>query len=161
MVYNNTALDRTFAALSDRTRRQILARLAGGERTISDLAAGFEMSLPAVSKHVRVLERAGLASVHKQGRVRMTRLVARPMRDAAAWMERYRRFWEHQLDLLAAYLEQPPPDRSSEDQTSPVPRRRSPKTSPPESAAPSRRPARKSSVRRRPPRSSSAGTRRE
>jgi DNA-binding transcriptional ArsR family regulator len=104
MVYHNATLDSTFAALADPTRRAILTRLATGERTISELASRFAMSLPAVSKHVRVLERAGLARVRREGRVRRTTLVAAPMRDAATWIERYRAFWEFQFDQLSAYL---------------------------------------------------------
>src|SRR5690349_21902913 len=104
MVYQSSSLDHTFAALADPTRRAIITRLATGERTISELASRFEMSLPAVSKHIRVLERAGLARVRREGRVRRTTLVAAPMRDASAWIERYRSFWEFQLDQLAAYL---------------------------------------------------------
>src|SRR5690349_2197901 len=104
MVYHPQMLDATFAALADPTRRAILSRLTTGERTISELASRFAMSLPAVSKHVRVLERAGLARVRREGRVRRTTLVAGPMRDAAAWIEHYRAFWEFQFDQLSAYL---------------------------------------------------------
>jgi DNA-binding transcriptional ArsR family regulator len=104
MVYQQSTLDATFSALADPTRRAILARLAAGDRTISELASRFAMSLPAVSKHVRVLERAGLARVKQEGRVRRTTLVAAPMRQAAAWIERYRQFWEFQFDQLTAYL---------------------------------------------------------
>jgi DNA-binding transcriptional ArsR family regulator len=104
MVYHST-LDATFAALADPTRREILSRLAVGERSISDLAGRFDMSLPAVSKHIRVLERAGLARVRRDGRTRRTALVAAPMRDAQEWIEKYRQFWEFQFDQLAAYLE--------------------------------------------------------
>jgi DNA-binding transcriptional ArsR family regulator len=104
MVYHQQTLDNTFAALADPTRRAIITRLATGERAISELASRFAMSLPAVSKHVRVLERAGLARVRRDGRVRRTTLVAAPMREASAWIERYRRFWEFQLDQLSAYL---------------------------------------------------------
>jgi len=104
MVYQHGNLDNTFAALADPTRRAIITRLATGERTISELASRFAMSLPAVSKHIRVLERAGLARVRRDGRVRRTTLVAAPMRDASAWIERYRSFWEFQLDQLSAYL---------------------------------------------------------
>jgi DNA-binding transcriptional ArsR family regulator len=104
MVYQASSLDHTFAALADPTRRAIITRLATGERTISELASRFEMSLPAVSKHIRVLERAGLARVRRDGRVRRTTLVAAPMRDASAWIDRYRSFWEFQLDQLSAYL---------------------------------------------------------
>ena len=104
MVYHHRTLDTTFAALADPTRRAIIARLATGERTISELAARFVMTLPAVSKHVHVLERAGLARVRREGRVRRTTLVAARMRGALAWIERYRRFWEFQFDQLSAYL---------------------------------------------------------
>jgi DNA-binding transcriptional ArsR family regulator len=103
--YSGAMLDSTFAALSDATRRGILARLALGETSVSELAAPYEMSLPAVSKHLRVLEGAGLVMRHKDGRVHRCRLVADPMKDAAAWIEYYRRFWEQQFDALAKYLE--------------------------------------------------------
>ena len=107
MVYQSGSLDHTFAALADPTRRDILARLSSGDHTISELASRFTMSLPAVSKHVRVLQRAGLATIEKQGRVRRATLEAAPMRDALAWIAHYRKFWETELDMLAAYLEQP------------------------------------------------------
>jgi DNA-binding transcriptional ArsR family regulator len=100
-------LDGVFAGLADPTRRAILARLATGEKTISDLASRFDMSLPAVSKHIRVLERAGLARVRREGRSRRTALVAAPLREAVDWIADYRRFWEFQLDQLAAYLGDP------------------------------------------------------
>lgn len=98
------ALDATFGALSDATRRGILARLATGETTVSELAAPYEMSLPAVSKHLRVLEGAGLVTRHKDGRVYRCRLIAQPMKNAAEWIERYRVFWEEQFDALERYL---------------------------------------------------------
>jgi DNA-binding transcriptional ArsR family regulator len=97
-------LDRTFGALADPTRRAILERLASGEASVLELARPHRMSLPAVSKHLRVLEGAGLIARRKDGRVRRCRLRARPMRDAAAWIEHYRRFWEQQFDALAGYL---------------------------------------------------------
>ncbi|HLB08729.1 MAG TPA: metalloregulator ArsR/SmtB family transcription factor [Gemmatimonadaceae bacterium] len=109
MVYSHRSLDATFSALADPTRRDILARLAAGDRTIGELASRFTMSLPAVSKHVRVLQRAGLATVEKEGRVRRATLHAAPMRDVLAWVARYKQFWETELDLLAAYLENPLP----------------------------------------------------
>jgi len=110
--YSGAALDSTFAALSDPTRRGILARLARqGETSVSDLAAPYKMSLPAVSKHLRVLEHAGLVARQKDGRVHRCRLRAEPMKDAAAWIEHYRQFWQMQLDSLARYLE----DSASED----------------------------------------------
>jgi len=104
--YLSAVLDATFAALSDPTRRGILARLAKGEMSVCELAAPYEMSLPAVSKHLRVLESAGLIARQKDGRVHHCRFVADPMKDAAEWIERYRRFWEQQLDALALYLEE-------------------------------------------------------
>jgi DNA-binding transcriptional ArsR family regulator len=105
VYYQPSALDNTFAALSDATRRGILARLAQGEASISDLAAPYEMSLPAVSKHLRVLERAKLVERRKDGRVHRCRLAAEPMKGAAEWIARYRQFWERQFDSLAQYLE--------------------------------------------------------
>lgn len=83
----------------------MLARLAQGETTIGELAKPFRMSLPAASKHVRVLERAGLTRVEREGRVRKCRLVTKPMQEAAEWIEHYRRFWDSAFDRLAAYLE--------------------------------------------------------
>jgi DNA-binding transcriptional ArsR family regulator len=118
MVYSQASLDATFGALADPTRREILARLATRDHTIGELAGGFAMSLPAVSKHVRVLERAGLATVRRVGRARHARLAAAPMREAMDWMARYRRFWEFQLDQLAAYLEPPSPSSPTAEPTS-------------------------------------------
>jgi DNA-binding transcriptional ArsR family regulator len=105
MVNNQQALDSTFAALSDATRRGILARLATGEASVTELAQPYDMSLPAVSKHLRVLESAGLVARSKNGRVHRCRLEAAPMKSAAAWIEHYRQFWETQLDSLQRYLE--------------------------------------------------------
>jgi DNA-binding transcriptional ArsR family regulator len=98
-------LDATFAALSDATRRGILARLAQGETSVSELARPYDMSLPAVSKHLRVLEGARLVVRHKDGRVHRCRLAPEPMKGAAEWIEKYRMFWEAQFDALAKYLE--------------------------------------------------------
>ena len=106
MVNDSTGLDSTFAALSDATRRGILARLASGEASVSELATPYDMSLPAVSKHLRVLESAGLVTRSKQGRVQRCRLEAATMRSAADWIEHYRRFWEAQLDSLQRYLDE-------------------------------------------------------
>jgi DNA-binding transcriptional ArsR family regulator len=106
MVKYSTPLDTTFGALSDATRRGILARLALGETCVSELAAPYDMSLPAVSKHLRVLEHAGLLVRHRDGRARRCRLVAKPMKDASEWIERYREFWTQQFDALARYLDQ-------------------------------------------------------
>jgi DNA-binding transcriptional ArsR family regulator len=105
MVNNKRALDSTFAALSDATRRGILARLATGEASVTELAKPYDMSLPAVSKHLRVLESAGLVARSKDGRVHRCRLEAAPMKSAADWMAHYRQFWEAQLDSLQRYLE--------------------------------------------------------
>lgn len=102
--YHAGELDSTFSALADPTRRAILARLAQGETSVSELAVPHRMSLPAVSKHLRVLERAGLLTRTKSGRVHRCQIAAVPMRNAAAWIEHYRRFWEAQLDSLQKFL---------------------------------------------------------
>ncbi len=98
-----------FGALADPTRRAILARLALGETSVGELAEPFEMSLPAVSKHLGVLETAGLVQREKQGRVRRCQLDGRPLEAAATWIEHYRQFWEARLDSLARYLEETQP----------------------------------------------------
>lgn len=103
--YKAKMLDRTFAALADPTRRRILEQLAGGSERVTALAEPHEMSLAAVSKHVIVLEKAGLVKREKLGRVHSLTLEAEPMRDALAWIERYRRFWEGNLDEFEKYLE--------------------------------------------------------
>ena len=103
--YSSRTLDRTFAALADPTRRQILAHLAQGDRRVTDLAKPHDMSLPAVSKHLRVLENAGLLRRRRYGRVHEMRINAEPLKKAAQWVEDYRKFWERSLDRLAAYLE--------------------------------------------------------
>jgi DNA-binding transcriptional ArsR family regulator len=94
----------TFGALADPTRRAILARLASGEATVSELGEPFEMSGPAISKHLRVLERAGLISRGREAQWRPCRLVGAPLKDAADWLEEYRRFWEDSFDRLDDYL---------------------------------------------------------
>jgi len=99
-------LDRTFSALADRTRRAILARLAAGEASVTELAEPFEMSLPAVSKHLKVLERAGLVARGRKRQWRPARLEAEPLKEVAEWTERYRRFWEERYDRLDEYLEE-------------------------------------------------------
>jgi DNA-binding transcriptional ArsR family regulator len=99
-----TQLDRIFAALSDRTRRAIVARLATGEASVTELAKPFKMSLPAVSKHLKVLERAGLVSRDRRAQWRPCRLEAAPLKDVATWVENYRDFWEERLDRLDDYL---------------------------------------------------------
>lgn len=112
--YLAPALDTTFAALSDATRRGILARLALGETSVSELAAPYNISLPAVSKHLRVLERARLVERRKDGRVHRCRLAAEPMKSAAEWIEHYRQFWEQQFDALARYLEESQKEEDSQ-----------------------------------------------
>jgi DNA-binding transcriptional ArsR family regulator len=94
----------TFAALADPTRRAILARLAEGEATVNELAEPFAMTLPAVSKHLKVLERAGLITRGRNAQWRPCTLDARPLREAADWMQQYRRFWEDRLDRLDEHL---------------------------------------------------------
>ncbi len=97
-------LNATFAALADPTRRAILAKLASGETSVTKLAKPFEMSLPAISKHLKVLERAGLIARSREAQWRPCRLEAGPLKDAAAWIEHYRRFWEQSFDRLDEYL---------------------------------------------------------
>jgi DNA-binding transcriptional ArsR family regulator len=99
-------LSATFAALADPTRRAILARLANGEATVMQLAQPFDMSLPAVSKHLKVLQKAGLIEQGREAQWRPCRLQAGPLRDAANWVEQYRQFWEQSLDRLGDYLKQ-------------------------------------------------------
>jgi DNA-binding transcriptional ArsR family regulator len=98
------ALSTTLSALADPTRRDILARLSRGPATVNDLAAPYDMSRVAVSKHLKVLERAGLVSRGKDAQFRPCRLEAAPLRDVAAWVEDYRRFWDRSIDALDGYL---------------------------------------------------------
>src|SRR5215467_5439399 len=115
MVTNSAQLDLTFGALADPTRRAILARLALGEATVGDLAEPFRVSRPAISKHLRVLERAGLVRREREGRVSRCELDANAMREAAEWIEQYRAFWTNRLGDLKRYIEEPreqaPPPR--------------------------------------------------
>lgn len=97
-------LSRTFAALADPTRRAILHRLAAGERSVNDLAKPFAMTLPAVSRHLKVLEKAGLISRSRRAQVRPCKLEAKPLKDAAAYLDQYRKNWEARLDRLGDYL---------------------------------------------------------
>ena len=97
-------LSLTLSALADPTRRAIVARLAQGEATVSELAAPFAMSMPAVSKHLRVLERAGLVEQGREAQFRPRRLRPDPLRDLAGWLERYRSYWDESLDRLDGYL---------------------------------------------------------
>src|ERR1700761_3258497 len=101
---NTSNLDSTFAALADPTRRAILGRLALGETSVTELAAPFEMSMPAISKHLKVLEHAGLIARGREAQWRPCRLEAAPLRDVADWVEYYRRFWSESLDRLDEYL---------------------------------------------------------
>jgi DNA-binding transcriptional ArsR family regulator len=97
-------LDATFSALADPTRRAILARLASGETSVSELAEPFEMSMPAISKHLKVLQRAGLIERGREAQWRPCRLAAGPLKDASDWLDHYRRFWEESFDRLEEYL---------------------------------------------------------
>lgn len=103
--YKSKVLDRTFHALADPTRRRILSQLAKGEECVTDLARPHSMSLAAVSKHLIVLEKAGLVKRRRDGRVHSMALEAKPMKEAQAWIERYRQFWEGNLDQFEKYLE--------------------------------------------------------
>lgn len=100
------ALSVTFSALADPTRRAILARLARGERSVTELAKPFRMSLPAVSKHLKVLERAGLVESGREAQWRPKRLRAQPLKEVADWVEHYRRCWDESFDRLDAYLKE-------------------------------------------------------
>ena len=99
-------LDRTFAALADPTRRRILQHLSQGDLCVTDLARPYAMSLPAVSKHLRVLEKAGLVRRRRRGRVHSLKLQAKPMQQASQWINEYRHFWEENFDRLEEYLKQ-------------------------------------------------------
>lgn len=99
-------LSNTFAALADPTRRAILARLATGEASVTELAEPFEMSLPAVSKHLKVLEKAGLIARGREAQWRPCRIEAQPLKEVSDWVEAYRTIWEQRLDRLDAYLRQ-------------------------------------------------------
>jgi DNA-binding transcriptional ArsR family regulator len=101
-----SGLDTVFAALADPTRRAILARLSAGEASVTELAAPFDMSQPAISKHLKVLERAGLVSRGRDAQRRPCRIEARPLAEATAWLERYREFWEAQFQQLDALLDE-------------------------------------------------------
>src|SRR5690349_5383529 len=106
IVTQSKRLDATFAALADPTRRAILARLASGEATVNDLAKPFKMSQPAISKHLRVLERAGLISHSQIAQSRPRRLEAKPLKEATVWLEKYRQFWEASFERLDDLLEE-------------------------------------------------------
>lgn len=105
MVNHNAQLDEVFYALSDPTRRMIMSRLAEGESTVKELASPFDMSLPAVSKHLKVLEKAGLLVRQVDGRMHRMRLQPDGLKTASEWVDHYRRFWDSQLDRLSAFLQ--------------------------------------------------------
>ncbi len=107
-------LDRVFGALADPTRRRILKRLAEGEASVTEIAEPFDMSLPAISKHLKVLERAGLIVRGREAQWRPARLEAGPLKEAAEWAQQYRRFWEERYDRLDEYLEQLQGERKEE-----------------------------------------------
>lgn len=119
MVQHATSADRldaTFSALADPTRRAILARLASGETSVSELAEPFEMSMPAISKHLKVLQRAGLIERGREAQWRPCRLAAAPLKDASDWLDHYRRFWEESFDRLEEYLrELQKPDKQKKE----------------------------------------------
>ncbi len=108
------ALDRVFSALGDPVRRAILERLDGEELLVSELAAPFDISLQAVSRHIHVLVRAGLVTQERTGRISRCRLDAGPIYEAAVWINRYSKYWQEQFDMLAAMLEEVDEERSSE-----------------------------------------------
>lgn len=120
-MVNSSSLDATFSALSDPSRRAILARLARSEQTVGELARPLPMSLPAVSKHIRILENAGLVATRKEGRSRHLRLVPRALAPAQDWIARHTAFWEDSLDALGRYLHATrPPDSEAFLSTRPV-----------------------------------------
>jgi DNA-binding transcriptional ArsR family regulator len=104
MPTHHDPLSATFAALSDPTRRAILVRLATGEATVTEIAAPFDLSLPAISKHLKVLQRAGLVEQGRQAQWRPTRITPEPLRDVADWIGQYQRLWEERLDRFDTYL---------------------------------------------------------
>lgn len=114
---NETNLDTTFAALADPTRRAILARLALGETSVTELAKPFEMSMPAISKHLKVLEKAGLIDRARDAQTRPARLNPAALKTAAAWIDEYRRFWEESFDRLDAYLQRLQADKANQKET--------------------------------------------
>lgn len=124
-IQDSNRLDATFAALADPTRRAILARLAKGEASVMDLAEPFAMTQPAISKHLKVLERAGLISRGRDAQRRPRRLEASPLRNASQWLERYREFWEKQFGRLDALLHDLQANEARTDRIRRKPRNRS------------------------------------
>ena len=116
MTTDNLSL--IFAALADPTRRAILARLASGEMTVTELAEPFDMSLPAISKHLNVLERAGLIERRREAQWRLARLEVAPLKDASDWLATYRRFWDESFDRLDEYLRSLQADMKQDDRES-------------------------------------------
>lgn len=114
-------LSATFAALADPTRRAILARLARGESSVTELAQPFDLSLPAISKHLAVLERSGLVERRREARWRFCKLDPEPLKDASAWIDEYRRFWEQSFDRLDAYLKELQKGPRDDDPPRPAP----------------------------------------
>jgi DNA-binding transcriptional ArsR family regulator len=115
MVKYSASLDTTFSALSDPTRRTILTTLQRGHASVTELARPHDISMPAILKHLNVLEQAGLIEQKKTGRVRMCRLTVAPMQQAADWLSLYRVFWENQLDNLGRFLEQTRPENKKQE----------------------------------------------
>jgi DNA-binding transcriptional ArsR family regulator len=115
MQTQTDSLSTTFAALADPTRRAILARLAKGEATVTQLAAPFDMSLPAISKHLKVLQRAGLVEQGRQAQWRPCSLKPEPLRDASEWIGQYRRHWEESLERLDSYLREIQQDHEQQE----------------------------------------------
>ncbi len=118
--YSTETLNQTFAALADPTRRAILERLSFGDSSVTALAEPFDVSLPAISKQLRVLERAGLLTQKKDGRVRRCRLEALPMKEAVEWIAQYQRFWENQLESLAIFLEETSSSEDTQPEIEPI-----------------------------------------
>ena len=118
--YTEEALNNTFAALADPTRRAILKRLSFGDSSVTALAEPFDVSLPAISKQLRVLERAWLLTQEKDGRVRRCRLEALPMKEAVEWIAQYQRFWENQLESLANFLEETSSGEDTQPEIDPI-----------------------------------------
>src|SRR5882757_5600835 len=114
-------LSSTFAALADPTRRAILARLTTGEASVTELGEPFDMSLPAVSKHLKVLERAGLITRGRDAQWRPCRLEAGPLKEVTGWLERYRRFWDESFDRLDDYLKKIQRKEKKHGQSNPIP----------------------------------------
>jgi DNA-binding transcriptional ArsR family regulator len=112
-------LSTTFAALADPTRRAILARLTSGEASVKELAEPFEMTLPAVTKHLKVLQRAGLITQGRRAQWRPCRLDAKPLREVADWVEQYRRFWDESFDRLDEYLSKLQEQEKTDDRSEP------------------------------------------